>query len=180
MEKSEQEEDTVILHLNPKLYPTDVINSTAYTFLDEAYIKLEGDPENEIKIRIKSKGKIKADELADKFQNELINYKEYKNNFQKNKNIRNLIIQRALITNDPEIAKINQEQLKELETEMIKNLPEEDLGIKKPWEEDEENHEDPMEHLKDMEEDSNMEDDPQGIAIPWDEKYGKNEEKKNE
>ena len=43
----------VILTVNPKIYPLETVYSAAYTFLDKAYILLDGDPKKEIIVKLK-------------------------------------------------------------------------------------------------------------------------------
>jgi len=131
--------ETKTIKLNPKIYPLEIIYSAAYVFLEKAYIKLDGDIDKEIIVEIKSKdNEIKNIELE--FQNELLNYAEYNTNLKNNKEIRQAIIQRALMTNDETII-----------DEIFEEIDDEEI------------------------------DDPEGIAIPWEEKYGKEfESKKND
>lgn len=91
-------EDHVLLSINPKIYPLDVVYSAAYALLDKAYIVLDGDPEEEIIAEIRSKIKVDIKKLGDEFNNELINYAVYKKQSEKNALIRQAIIQRALLT----------------------------------------------------------------------------------
>jgi len=130
----ENKEGNYVIKINPKIYPLDVIYSAAYVFIDKVYIIIEGDPEKEICIMLKPKKDQNIENVGEEFYNELLNYLVYKNYGSKNKKIRETIIQRALITNDPSII-----------------TEEEDVN------------EDIEEYL----------DDPEGIAIPWEEKYGK-------
>jgi len=131
--KIDEKENACIIKLNPKIYPLDVIYSAAYVFIDKAYIILEEDHNKNIEVFLKPKAQTDLNELGGEFYNELLNYAQYKTQAKKNKVIRQTIIQRALITNDPNI------------------IEEDDLF-----------DEDIDEYL----------DDPKGIAIPWEEKYG--------
>lgn len=134
---------SIRITINPELYSLEVIYSAAYVFLNRAYVLLDGDPKEEIIIVLKSKTGEDLEKLSGEFLNELINYGDYSIRSEQTKAIREMILQRALITNDsaivsdPEFDKI----LKELEDE----------GDTFP-------------------------DDPEGIAIPWEEKYGKKNE----
>lgn len=132
---------SIKISLNPSLYPLDVIYAASYVFLDKAYIFLDGDIHKEITVTITPKKDAKEDNLKGEFMNELINYAAYKTQSEKNKDIRDSILQRALITNDPA-------------------LLDEDTDVDKL-----------LEELDDEE----FLDDPEGIAIPWEEKYGKAE-----
>ncbi|MFW6014419.1 MAG: hypothetical protein ACOCQG_04560 [Candidatus Nanoarchaeia archaeon] len=121
------------ISLSPYIYPLDVVYSASYVLLEKAYITIEGDPKKEIIAHLKPKNK--DENLGEEFCNQLINYLEYKQNFEKNANIRQMIMQRALITNDPSL----------LEDIFEDEVEDEDI------------------------------DDPDGIAVPWEEKYGKEE-----
>lgn len=119
--------------VNPGLYPLDVIYSASYVFIDKAYIMLDGDPKKEIVVELRPKSKgADLEKLGRDFLNELLNYCMYKSQVEKNSELRKLILQRALLTNDI---------------------------------------------LEEEGESESYIDDPDGIAIPWEEKYGK--EKKN-
>ena len=126
-----KDENYIIVSLNPKIHSLDVIYSAAYVFMDKAYIIIGGNPEKEIIIEMRPKGTTDLEKLGYEFNNEILNYSVYKIQSEKNKDIRNAIVQRALLTND---------------------LPEE------------------------TSEESYI-DDPEGIAIPWEEKYGKETKK---
>jgi len=114
------------LQVNATLYPLEAIYSAAYLLLDKAYVILQGDPKTEIIVEIRAKGKDDLEALGNKFNDNLINYAVFKQQTEKNKEIRQTLIQRALLTNGYE----------------------EDDAIE--------------EYL----------DDPEEIAVPWEEKYG--------
>ena len=124
-----EKEDYVLVSINPKIYFLDVIYSAAYILLDKAHIVLDGDPEEEIIAEIRPKGKQDLRALAMAFNDELLNYSVYKTQSEKNKEIRQAIIQRALLSN---------------------GFGTEGSGI----------------------------DDPEGIAVPWEDKYGKDNKRK--
>jgi His-Xaa-Ser system protein HxsD len=139
------ENNSAVLSINPKLYALDAIYSAAYVFLDKAYIVLDGDPEKEILVKIKPKEGGDLEKLGNEFLNELINYADYQKRAEQTKKIREMLLQRALITNDPSIVEDDSEF-----DELLKELEDEDYP-----------------------------DDPEGIAVPWEEKYG-NEAKEKE
>ena len=119
--------------INPKLYSLEIVHSASYIMLDDCYIVIDGDPEKEILVRIKPKEKgKKLEDLGLEFSNNLITFKEYDNNFKNNKEIRDLIMQRALVTNDPSL---------------LYNLNDDIF--------------------------SETEEDPEDIAVPWEDKYNK-------
>lgn len=122
--------NTIILNLNPKIYPLEAIYGTAYTFLDQAYIFLDGDPKREIIVYLKSKkniGKNKLKELEGEFHNELLNYLLRMKIAKSNKKVRDFIVGTALVSALP---------LPEFKKESnTKSYLEDPLGIAIPWEE---------------------------------------------
>jgi His-Xaa-Ser system protein HxsD len=126
----EEKEGKSLIKLNPSIYPLDAVYSAAYVFLDRAYILLDGDPKSEIRVIIRSKSG-KSENLAMEFTNELIKCCEYKVNSERNKDLRRIILERAIVT-----------------AESSGQAP-------TPIEEDD------------------FLDDPEDIAIPWEQKYGK-------
>lgn len=144
------EDDSAILSINPKLYSLETVYSAAYVFLDRAYILLDGDPKKEILVRLKPKEKEDLNKLGGEFFNELINYADYQKRAEQTKKIREVLLQRALITNDPSIIQ--------------DNITEDN---------------DELDDVTDLEDDDYL-DDPEGIAIPWEEKYGDKAKKKDE
>lgn len=93
---------TATVTVNPKIYSLDVIYSASYVFLDRAYIKLEGDPDKEVEVIIKTNEEKDLEKIKKDFENELLNYAFYKSQVEKTKEIRNIILQRALLTNESE------------------------------------------------------------------------------
>lgn len=97
-----EEENYILISVNPKIYPLDVIYSAAYTFIDNCYILMDGDPKEEIIIEIRPKEKQDLKEIGRKFNNELINYGTYAMQSVKNASLREAILKRVLLTNDQE------------------------------------------------------------------------------
>ena len=133
--------DVLIISVNPKLYPLEAVYSAAYVFMDRAYIVLDGDPEKEIIVRIKLKPECSLENIEGEFNNELLNYADYLTRAKETKKIREIFLQRAILSNEPELA-----------------VPENN-AILHPEEDDPEE----VVFLKD----------PESIAVPWEEKYGK-------
>ena len=132
-----EKEGSCFVSVNTRLYPLDVVYSAAYVFIDKAYIVLEGD-KNKLKVMLKPKDACDLERLGSEFNNELLNYALHNKKNEKTKAVRDAIMQRALITNDPSI--IDDDALFDEELDEIF-------------------------------------DDPEGIAIPWEEKYGKKAKK---
>ena len=97
-------DDCVVLSVNPKVYPLEVVYSAAYVFLDRAYVLLDGDPKKEILVELKPKNREDLEILGRDFNNELVNYSDYKKRSENTRKIREILLQRALFTNDPTTA----------------------------------------------------------------------------
>ena len=115
-------DNAVTITLNPKVYSLQIIYSSAYALLDKAYIVLDGDPEKEITVQLFSKKGENADILKQRFYDELVNYGNYYNSLNRDKEIVKMILERALFSANPGIAedaeeKEIQELLKELKAE---------------------------------------------------------------
>ena len=87
----------VLISVDPKIYPLDVIYSAAYVFLDKTYVLIRGNPKKEIIVELKPKEeydliiardiKLKPKEkhsmgvileqFGREFNNELLNYITY-------------------------------------------------------------------------------------------------------
>jgi His-Xaa-Ser system protein HxsD len=129
-----QKENNVLVSVNPKIYPLEVIYSAAYVLIDKAYIVIDGDPEEEVIVELKPKEKSTDLEILGRdFNNELLNYAVYKTQSEKNAGLRQALLQRALLTNDSSLVESTQTESEEVD----------------------------------------YIDDPEGIAVPWEEKYGK-------
>lgn len=97
-------EDYAVFSINPKVYSLDIVYSACYVMLDKAYIILDGDPEKEIKVEIRKKSKEQdLKELVYELNNHLISYSVYKQQSEKTKQIRELILHRAMFTHAPNI-----------------------------------------------------------------------------
>jgi len=141
-----EKDSSIVVRVNPKIYPLHTVYSASYVFLDRCYIILDGDPEKEIlvELKLKKNSELELGVLAKEFFNELLNYAFYEEQSKKNAPLRNTLLQAALLSN------IGVEKLDE-------SLDDED------WSE--------IEDLEDEEFE-----DPEGIAVPWEEKYGQLEE----
>ena len=93
-----------ILKLNQNIYPLDVIYSAAYIMIDKAFIILDISPNKEILVELTRKHeKQNIHNLIEEFNEELLNYLTYKTQSEKNAKLREYILQRLIITNNPEI-----------------------------------------------------------------------------
>ena len=126
--KINEKDKCVLVSINPEIYSLDVVYSAAYILMDRAYVILDGDPKEEIMVELKAKdGNENLEVLARDFGNELLNYAVYKSQSEKNKRLREIILQRVLLTN----IKIEGEQgfSDSGKLDYIKD----EAGIIKPW-----------------------------------------------
>jgi len=119
-----KKENLVIIHIDTKIFPLEIVYSAAYMFLDKYYVTLDGDPKKRIDIQIKPKNKIKVDfeKLVGEFNNELINYSVYAIQAARTNQIREVLIKRAMES-------VENKEASDEEDLWIKD-PE---GIAEPW-----------------------------------------------
>jgi His-Xaa-Ser system protein HxsD len=99
----DEKEGFAVFSVNAGIYDDKIVSSAAYIMLDKAFIILDGDPKTTIKVEIrKKKPEQDIKKLVEEFNDELLNYKVYHTQSEKNKNIREMILQRVLMTNNPE------------------------------------------------------------------------------
>jgi len=117
--------------VDTKIYPLEIIKSTAYKFIDSTYIQLKSAEGDAIEVSLKSKmDKNNQNNIGGEFYNELLNNVLRIKIAERNKDIRKLIVQQALYA-------------------AVSN---------KPYDAGDNN--------------ASYQDDPLGIAVPWEEKYG--------
>jgi len=183
-----KKDNYVLISVNPKIYPVDVVLSSAYIFTDSCYVLVDGDPNEEIIVELRPKKEGDIEKIGRNFNNELVNYANYAVQAIKNSRLREAILNRVLLTNSVqgedefnEIAPQQPSEPWEENNKVLTNEPDENtddpLEIAKPWEEKYGKEE----LVKAEEEPAELEDsdfeDPEGIAIPWEEKYGKDKDK---
>lgn len=93
-------DDAALMEIDPKIYPLSVVHSAAYILIDKAFIVLGGDPKEKLLVEIRRKDAsqdLRALVIA--FNEELLNYAAYSIQFEKNKELREAILRRVLLTN---------------------------------------------------------------------------------
>jgi His-Xaa-Ser system protein HxsD len=96
-------DDRAVMSINPKIYPLEVIYSAAYIMIDRAFIILDGDPTTQVSVEIRPKKNGQdINDLVIAFNEEILNYAVYKIQSERNQQLRQIILQRALFTNAPE------------------------------------------------------------------------------
>lgn len=167
---------SLIFKLNAKIYPLETILGTAYSFLDKVYVFLDGDPEKSIKVFLSAKEETPAavfKKIAGEFRNELINQSLRHRVSVFNKSIREYIVAGAIlgaVQNPPEVegAPVKKKSAKK----------EENLGLNL------EKDKNLLKELKKLEKefssgsDFDFKKDEFGIAVPWEEKFGKKKKTK--
>lgn len=161
----------LIVSVNPKIYPLEVIYSAAYVFIDRAYLVVDGNPEEEVFVQMKPKDKNDdMEKLGNEFNNELLNYAVYVVQAMKNQPLRKAIIERAMMTNSQ--GGVHEGEKCEkcgCKIEFCAECNEKYCPSCEPHEDKEE-----------MKEEDFVIDDPLGIAKPWESTNGgKNEEPKD-
>jgi His-Xaa-Ser system protein HxsD len=131
---------TVVISVNPRIHPLDIVFSAAYIFIDRAYVMIDGDPNSQIlvKLRVK-KDDENLEEIGRAFNNELINYQFYSVQTFKNQPLRELIMRRALFTHDEDVETFDDQDVKDFDKKNEIKLTEEEIAI--PWKEKAENKE---------------------------------------
>lgn len=95
--KINKEENFVIISIDTKIYPMEVVYCAAYMFLDKNYVIIEGDIKKEIFVQIKPKvNSNDFEKIVGDFNNELINYSVYVIQSARTSQIREAIIKRTL------------------------------------------------------------------------------------
>jgi His-Xaa-Ser system protein HxsD len=139
------DKNQILAFINPDLYDLDVVYGASYNFVDQAYIYLDGDPEEEIKVRLRGKQALNKKELQDlagEFLNELVNVGLRYQISEKNKKIREYVVSTALAGASGEL---KEELAREQRRQADKQRQE---GSEAEWQKD-----------------------PEDIAVPWEEKY---------
>lgn len=148
--KIEGARNQVVCQVDEKLFPREVVVQAAYRFIDRCYVKLETSGK-QIGVRLKGKSKLSARRLgalADDFANELLHQLVREQVARRTAKLRELVVGRALASAEPA-----------------------DFGPRPGQEE-------AQGQAESVDADVDYLEDPLGIAIPWEEKYG-DEEKEN-
>lgn len=111
----------VLVSVNPKIYPLEIVYSAAYTFIDRAYITLDGNVSDEILVELRPKASQDLETLGREFNNELVNYAASAVQSLRNQEVRDAIVRRAFLTNSGS---------KEQSADGFVSDPE---GIAQPW-----------------------------------------------
>ena len=174
-------EDHSEITLNTKLYSMDVIYAASYLMLDKAFFIFDGDPESLIEVKIASRKKPYNDKevlevLSKEFYNNLLieNYNSLSSN--KKEFLRALMLKQSFANiNLPSLdSEIASDSSMDSSCEEPQNLSQSENAISKSNDSQSFNDSDSKLELDDDDfDDDDFEfEDPDGIAIPWEEKYG--------
>ncbi len=154
MEKinTKEKDNLVLLSIDTKIYDLEVIYAASYNFLDKAYIILDGDPEKVVNVFLKGKEKLNNVEL-EKLGNLFFN-ELISSDIRMKISKKNKAIREYIVSS----------ALLGASPVLRKKVEEECSDVK-----GEENSEE-----------EGWDDDPLGIAVSWEAKYKKNEEKKKD
>jgi len=94
------ESNSVLVSLNPKIYPLEIVYSAAYAFIDRAYVILDGDVSEEILVELRPKASLDPETLGREFNNELVNYAASAVQSLRSQEVRDAIVRRAFLTNE--------------------------------------------------------------------------------
>jgi His-Xaa-Ser system protein HxsD len=125
----------LIFKLNTQTYPLEAIYSTAYVFLDRAYVYLDGNPKKEIIVSLKGKEKLnekQIESLKGEFHNELLNYILRAEIAKRNQKVRDFIVGTALLSALPQESPVKTSKPKTITDQNYLRDP---LNITVPWEE---------------------------------------------
>lgn len=91
-------EDAYTVGIDPQVYPREAVTKAAYLFLDRCYVYLFHDTQGDLKVRFKAKpqARVELSHLVDEFFNELLNQSIRLEIVTKSRNLRELIMARAL------------------------------------------------------------------------------------
>jgi hypothetical protein len=146
-------EYTYKININPRIYPIDLIYSSASMFLDKAFFFFEGNLDTEITVLIEPKEKeTEGENLIKEFFNEVIVQFENSKRYASTKGIRDKFMNQVF-----EVGEFSNNLFFDTKTKEM-------IGSEKHIKEE----------LVSSEKKSYL-DDPEGIAVPWEEKYGKEE-----
>lgn len=149
--------DFVVVELSDEVYDLDVIYSASYQLLDDCYVVIDKktDSRFEVMISLQKSEDINDMNLRNKakeFYNSLIDCKYYQINTASKETTRSLVLAKSLnyqIDENCNVAASNPNNLKEAQDEFTdEDFDDEDFEF----------------------------DDPEGIAIPWEEKYSDNDD----
>lgn len=177
MEFYEIKDGVSTIALNPSLYPIDVIYGAAYSLIEDAFFFFDGDPDIEVSVKISLKkdleislAKKELERVSKEFYNNLLIENFNRINATTKEFTRGLLLRKSF-------SEINLETIDDSNT--VKNEESDennDENCKNPSDVEKNNSSKETDDVNTSSEDlcDDFEfDDPDDIAVPWEEKYGK-------
>ena len=158
----DESEGVVVVTVNPRIYWMDSVYAAAYAITDRAYVYVTGDPEREVFVILRPKfekaNKENLESLGLEFDNYLISFQAYYTQAQYVSALREQMIQQSKMSSPPikDVEDPNKPSEEVMDESMRK------IGEGKTY--------DPKIAKQFIINDPEL--DPEGIAIPWEEKYG--------
>ncbi len=124
------DESSCTCGIDTAVYPLEAVVKSAYLFLDRCYILLYHDAEGTLRVRLKCTSRTRADihTIVDEFLNELLNQSLRYQIAKETRNLRELIMARALYSECLDTTSFNREG-----TEEKDEFAEDALDIGKDW-----------------------------------------------
>ena len=165
------------LSVDTSVYSLDAVQAAAYTFTDRAYVRIARSGAKGVSVVLKPKGSSSAAVLADEFHNELLHETLRRKVSEANKKIREFIVTKALVSAQVPSAPPDtsvpdgQESCHECEAE-ARAAGQKKTAAPAPAASVDPDLEKEIEKLLGEIEKSGSED-PLGVAVPWEKKFGK-------
>lgn len=170
------ENDFAVVQLNVKLYDLETIYSAAYQVLDDLYIYFDGERDSKISVHISHKDEKKnnekgLDKAVKEFMNQLINYTYYKINTKRKESLRALFLKKSF--DNINLAESDGVYVDDYSEDLNKVNLDSDNASEECKEQENSGKEEtaPCQETNESNDDFEF-DDPDGIAVPWEEKYG--------
>lgn len=153
--------DAAVIRFHKSLYSTDALFGTAFVFLDRCYVHCDMADDDHIEVVLvpRTDSKWSLAELAGEFKNEMVNQALRFKLAKQTEKVRTMIVGRAIGESIPPDGQAAAGQV----ATTVPDLPPEVAKL-----------------LSEEEESLDFLDDPFGIAVPWEEKYKKDEAAKGE
>jgi His-Xaa-Ser system protein HxsD len=167
------------LTIDTQIYPLEAIQAAGYTLTARAFVRIERNGGKAVSVRLKPKAGSGSADLSDEFHNELLHEALRRQVSQANQKIREYIVTKALVSAQvpsvlpPDAPAVSEEECPECAAEarskdkkgLVKAAPESapvDPELEKEIEK----------LLSEIEKSGPGTDDPLGVAVPWEKKYG--------
>ena len=90
-----KKQNTVLVSVNPKVYPLSVIFSASYLMMDQAFVVVDGDSETEIVVSLRPRTGQELESIARNFNDQLLNYAVNNAESKKTEKLRDELIKDA-------------------------------------------------------------------------------------